>query len=86
MQVAVSRFADVSKELARSSHKPERKQDELWGELEGIIRQITLTHCASLVDCIDKLSVAVMVIDEADSAARHLLQSAYADLKRIAGA
>lgn len=86
MQIAVSRFADVSKELARSSHKSECKQDELWGELEGIVQQIITTRCASLADCIGKLSVAVTVIDEADFQARRLLQSAYADLKKIAGA
>ena len=86
IRIAVNRFADVSRELARSSHKSECAQNKLWGELEGIVQQITTTHCASLADCIDKLRVAVTVIDEAYFQARRSLQSAYVDLKKIAGA
>ena len=86
MQIALNRFKDVSGKLARSSHKSIIRRDELLGELEEVVQKITTIRCVTLADCIGKFNVAVVVTDEADIHTQKLLQSACADLKRIAGA
>lgn len=81
---AISHYRALIRSFAKPGHASDAERDLIWQEIERTIQIIERQNATSIAECIEKLQVALDHLDETDRDVRSLIESALADLRRLA--